>query len=287
MAWTFTDDVTAYGAAVGGLLSSAPERHTVLLSVLATLTSRGPTAFGPAAPLLGWWSDGGAVTAAVLQTPPRALLMTGFPGRSAAKLATALADRGTALPGINGAEPDAAKFAQAWRDVTGQQGHAHQRQRLYRLGKLIPPNPAPAGAARVATAGDAAIARSWYSAFAAEAGLEDAPPDVITSRLGAGQLMFWEAAGEPTSMAGMTDVIDRTARIGPVYTPPGLRGRGYGAGVTAAITEFASDRGAASVVLFTDLANPTSNSIYLKLGYEPVEDRVVITFDGSPRGAGY
>src|SRR5258706_5005272 len=112
MAWTFTDDVAAYGTAAGGLLSSAAERNTVLLSVLGTLTSRGATAFGPGAPLLGWWSDGGAVTAAVLQTPPRALLMTGFPGRSAAKLATALAEGGTALPGINGAEPDAAQFAQ-------------------------------------------------------------------------------------------------------------------------------------------------------------------------------
>jgi predicted GNAT family acetyltransferase len=287
MAWTFTDDVAAYGAAVGGLLSSEPERHTVLSSVLATLTSRGPTAFGPVAPLLGWWSDGGAVTAAVLQTPPHPLLTTGFPGRSAAELATALADRGAIVPGVNGADQDAAAFALAWLDTTGQHGQAHQRQRLYRLGMLVPAHPAPAGAARVATAGDAAIARAWYSAFAAEAGQEDAPAGVITSRLGAGQLMLWEAAGEPVSMAGMTEVIDGTARIGPVYTPPGLRGRGYGGGVTAAITELAGDRGAASVVLFTDLANPTSNSLYLKLGFEPVEDRVLIMFEGSPRGPGY
>ena len=74
MAWTFTDDVTAYDVAAGGLLSSEPERHTVLLSVLATLMNRGLTAFGPAAPLLGWWSDGAVVTAAVLQTPPYPLL---------------------------------------------------------------------------------------------------------------------------------------------------------------------------------------------------------------------
>jgi predicted GNAT family acetyltransferase len=280
MAWSFTDDVTAYSAAAGGLLNSEPERHTVLLSVLATLMSRGPTAFGPAAPLLGWWSDGGAVTAAVLQTPPHALLMTGFGGHSAAELAEVLAGRGTVLPGINGTEPDAAAFALAWRDVTGQQGQARQRQRLYRLCTLIPPNSVPPGAARVATGGDTAIVRSWYSAFAAETGVEEALPGMIDNRLGAGQLMLWEAACEPTSMAGMTDVINGTARIGPVYTPPSLRGRGYGGGVTAAITELATDQGAASVVLFTDLANPTSNSLYLKLGYEPIEDRVLITFRG-------
>jgi predicted GNAT family acetyltransferase len=32
------------------------------------------------------------------------------------------------------------------------------------------------------------------------------------------------------------------------------------------------------VVLFTDLANPTSNALYQRLGYRPVEDRAVVEF---------
>src|SRR5258706_2153071 len=135
MAWTFTDDVAAYGAAAGGLLSSEPERHTVLLSVLATLTSRGPTAFGPMAPLLGWWSDSETVTAAVLRTPPYPLLTTSLDGRPAAELAAGLAGRGTVLSRINGAEPDAAAFAPALRGVTGPQGPGLQPRRVY------PPRP--------------------------------------------------------------------------------------------------------------------------------------------------
>src|SRR5258708_17897146 len=111
MAWTLTEDRGAYGAAAGGLLRSEPERHTVLLSVLATLTSSGPTAFGAAAPLLGWWSDGGAVTAALLQTPPHPLLTTGFPPHSAGELPMAPAPRGTILPRIHGADPDPAPLA--------------------------------------------------------------------------------------------------------------------------------------------------------------------------------
>src|SRR6266568_1235162 len=70
MGWTLTDDVGAYRAAVGELLSSEPERNTVLLSVLASLTRLGPAAFGDAAPLFGWWPRDGAPRAAVLQTPP-------------------------------------------------------------------------------------------------------------------------------------------------------------------------------------------------------------------------
>jgi predicted GNAT family acetyltransferase len=311
MAWTFTDDVGTYTAAVGGLLSEAPEHNTVLLSVLASLTGVGPAAFGPAPPLLGWWSDRGPVRAAILQTPPHPLLMTGLPDNSADGLARALADRGTGLPGISGAEQDAAALAQAWRDLTGRTGRVSQRQRLYRLSRLIPPDPAPRGAPRIAAIGDTSLIRTWYSAFAAETGTEDLPPALIEERLGAGRLMLWEAPerlrgglsgarapdsrerprgglsdacapdsrDEPVSLAGMTAVIAGTARIGPVYTPPQSRGRGYGSAVTAAITQLATSRGAESVVLFTDLANPTSNSIYRRLGYEPVEDRVLITYD--------
>jgi predicted GNAT family acetyltransferase len=138
------------------------------------------------------------------------------------------------------------------------------------------PDPAPDGAARVAADADAAIVRAFYSAFAAEVGHEDAPEQLVADRLMAGQLMLWEAGGEPVSFAGSTGVLEGVARIGPVYTPPRWRGRGYGGAVTAAIGELARERGAASVVLFTDLANAASNSLYVKLGYQPVEDRVLV-----------
>jgi predicted GNAT family acetyltransferase len=68
-------------------------------------------------------------------------------------------------------------------------------------------------------------------------------------------------------------------RLGPVYTPPEHRGRGYGAAVTAVVSQAALDAGAAHVVLFTDLANATSNALYCRLGYRPVEERVVLKFE--------
>ena len=145
---------------------------------------------------------------------------------------------------------------------------------------LLRPDPPPSGTARIAGAADAAVAGSWFSAFSAETGQEDAAEEIVRDRLDAGQLMLWEVSGEPVSLAGMTDVIAGVARVGPVYTPPGRRGRGYAAGVTAAVSELALARGASSVILFTDLANPTSNSLYRRLGYEPVEDRVVLMIGG-------
>lgn len=66
------------------------------------------------------------------------------------------------------------------------------------------------------------------------------------------------------------------ARVGPVYTPPGARGHGYGAGSTYAATLGARAAGAAEVILFTDLANATSNRLYPRLGYVPVGERSMV-----------
>ncbi|MFG2722452.1 GNAT family N-acetyltransferase [Streptomyces sp. NPDC048416] len=68
------------------------------------------------------------------------------------------------------------------------------------------------------------------------------------------------------------------ARIGPVYTPPGLRRHGYAAAVTSAATRLAQNRGAAQMVLFTDLSNPTSNALYQRLGYRPLRDHLSLSF---------
>lgn len=153
-----------------------------------------------------------------------------------------------------------------------------QRQRLYQLGELVTPDPWPAGAATVASSADRAVVMSLHDGFAAETGQSGSAARLVDDRLGEGQLLLWEVAGRPAAMAGVTAVLCGVARVGPVYTPPELRSRGYGAAVTAAITRLAIERGARSVVLFTDLANPTSNSIYQRLGYRPVEDRVVLNF---------
>jgi GNAT superfamily N-acetyltransferase len=277
MTWNLTDDLVAYRAAAWSFLAAEPERYSVLLTVLSTLIRIGPGAYGKQGPLLGWWPADGQVRAAVLQTPPRPMLITTLADDAAEQLAAALASQGTALPGVNGTEQDAGAFASAWQRQTGVGGRIVQRQRLYRLGELEWPNPRPPGSARVASGADIDAVRALYAAFADETG-QDGAPGVAEDRLAAGQLMFWEVAGEPVALAGFSEVIAGAARVGPVYTPRPLRGRGYGGAVTAAVSERAERHGASSVILFTDLANPTSNELYARLGYRPVEDRVVLLF---------
>ena len=138
--------------------------------------------------------------------------------------------------------------------------------------------------ARVATAADRELALRWWIAFGDEVLHEGGPGrdraeatlDHRLSSPSAG-ILLWENAGEPVSIAGWGGPTPNGIRIGPVYTPAECRGRGYGSAVTAAVTQDILDDGAIPV-LFTDLANPTSNKIYQLLGYYPVADRMQVTF---------
>jgi predicted GNAT family acetyltransferase len=68
--------------------------------------------------------------------------------------------------------------------------------------------------------------------------------------------------------------------VGPVYTPHEFRRRGFGSAVTAHVTQRLIEKGA-RVMLFTDAANPTSNSIYQAIGYRLIDELVEIRFVGS------
>lgn len=279
MTWTLTDSIETYAATVTPLLSAEPERYTVLMGVMAGLIEHGPNFYGADPPVLGWWSQDGAVSAAVLQTPPYPVQVTSLPAEAVGPLVAALAPgHAGGITQVLGGEREATAFAQAWARAAGQRYGVEMRQRLYRLGELTPPDPMPEGAARVATSDDIKLAFWLDAVFAAETGQRPASAALIESRLRAGRLMLWEVAGRPVSAAGISALVSGVARIGQVYTPPEHRNRGYGAAVTVAATRLAFGYGATSAILFTDLANPTSNALYGRLGYRPVEDKAVIAF---------
>ena len=103
-------------------------------------------------------------------------------------------------------------------------------------------------------------------------------PRMVEHRISSGGLTLWEDGGRTVAMAGTSTVVAGVARIGPVYTPPARRCHGYGAAVTAAATRAGLAAGADRCMLFTDLANPTSNALYPRLGYRPVGDAVDYAF---------
>jgi predicted GNAT family acetyltransferase len=123
------------------------------------------------------------------------------------------------------------------------------------------------------------------AAFARE--VQDRPgrQTVIAERVEQGRMLLWEVDDRPVALAGLTGAVAGVNRVGPVYTPPERRRQGYGGAATVAVSRLALDHGADEVVLFTDLANPTSNALYQRLGYRPVEDRLILEFTAPAAGS--
>ncbi|MFJ4841583.1 GNAT family N-acetyltransferase [Streptomyces sp. NPDC088746] len=269
MPWTFTDDVDAFLAAAGASLAARPAENTLLLTVTATLRKDGPFAFGTEPPVLGWWRGAdGEVAGALVRTPPYLPLL----GTASPEAVAALADA-LPLPGVNADRDTARVLAARW-----PRHRVDEEHRLYRLGTLVSPSPAPAGRPRAATAADRALLVGWFRAFGEETGQPgDRAGRSVDERTAHGLLTVWEAHGEPVSMAGRSHRIADMVRVAAVYTPPEHRGRGYAAAATAEVSRVAQEEGAGEVLLFTDLGNPTSNGVYRRIGYEAVGDRLLIT----------
>ena len=281
MAWQLTEDLDTFLTTAGGFLRARPAANTIMLTATEQLRAKGAAAYGDVTPVFGWLaSSDGSVAGAFMHTPPFPVVLTDMTGAAAAELAMGLAAKGHQAPGVNATPGPGAAFAAAWQEHTGQSARPGMRMRLYALGTLLPPDPPPPGTARTADATDRDLLLAWLDAFQDEA--QPAGPNeserVVNDRVGWGGLVFWEHQGRPVSLAGRNRPAAGQARVGPVYTPPDLRGRGFGGAATAAITQAALDDGADGVVLFTDLDNPTSNTLYQRLGYRAISDWAVIRF---------
>jgi RimJ/RimL family protein N-acetyltransferase len=275
MVWHLTDSADEFHRVAGDYLRARPVEHTIPLTVVDTLRKRGPHQFGSSDPFFGWWQDdAGGVRGAFLRTPPYPLYVTAAP--AVPELVELLADR--PLPGVNAPARDAELIADAWRRRTGTAAEPGARFRLYRLDALTPPADPP-GAPRVAAAADRDLLIAWMTAFHDEIGENlHHSGGLVDDRLSYEGVMLWEVDGSPVSMASVSRVEAGMLRVLAVYTPKDLRGHGYAGAVTSAVSRAALDAGAEHVVLFADLTNPTSNALYQRLGYRPIEDRTVMEF---------
>ncbi len=221
-------------------------------------------------------SDGDGPVLAAMRTPPRPMLI----GRGSLAAVSALAEAARRdqpdNPGVIGPREEAEAFAVAWgaTDV-----RVDMDMRAYEITAVSPDPRRPAGTLRPVREDEQPLLADFIRGFRRDAHLTDVtPPDEVARRMVARtRAFFLEVDGAPvTSVAGSPD-LPGAARVGMVFTPPELRGRGYGSAATAALSErLLTD--VERVFLFTDLANPTSNSIYQRVGYRPVCDYVELVF---------
>jgi predicted GNAT family acetyltransferase len=218
--------------------------------------------------------QGGVLIAGM--TPPRVLLLaTEGPVSTAAleALAQKVAQDGFKLPGVHGPVGMAKEFARIWCAQAGLQYHLEMRQRIYELRRVMQPI-TPNGRLRLATPGDLDLVFRWTYAFIHEAEPQSSPDDVFEiaeTKIRDRQVYLWDT-GRPAAMASIARPTPNGISIGLVYTPPELRGRGFASACVAALSQKLLNDGWKFCTLFTDLANPTSNDIYQRIGYLPLGD---------------
>jgi predicted GNAT family acetyltransferase len=267
-------DAEEFLARARKFLAAREAEHNLILGLSSSLR-RQPRLYGED-PYLAVVEEGSLVVAAALRTPPHNLVLSEVDDPGAIEpLAADVHGVFDALPGLLAPSEVAAHFASAWRAATGAAGKRVLAERVFRAERVVPARPV-AGRMRPYRSADRGLAVRWLDAFTAEA-LPEPPPepssDWLDRRLAEpeGSVVLWED-GEPASFAAAGGPTPNGIRIGPVYTPPELRGRGYASALVAELTRIQLEGGRRFCFLFTDLANPTSNRIYQRVGYEPVTD---------------
>jgi len=204
-------------------------------------------------------------------------------GQSDATAAIAFADDlaqdGPGLQGVVGALPAAEAFAERWRELTGRTRRLRVRLRQHAL-TTVNDVPAAPGAPRTATEADTEWLIEGQCAFVAEVGVPDPPERVralLPKRVLRGEYRIWDHDGR-TAFAGFSDAAPEFARIAPVYTPPEHRGRGYATSLVARMSSELLARGKQRLFLTTDIANPTSNAIYARIGFRAENDDLHFDF---------
>lgn len=260
--------------------------NNLIIGVPARVTER-PGFYGDFPVYLATVDKGAELVAAAACTPPHNLIVYSARGADPEPLTLILQDAlafysdlpsdnpARRTPGIVANGDTALAFAQLWTQQTGQPYKLAMNQRIYELRAVTPPANVP-GHMRQARDEDIDLLAEWTFMFNVDCHLPTIARDEARATayryLDRGAAYLWELEGQPVSMAGRGRNSSHGITVGLVYTPPELRGRGYASACVATLSQQLLDAGWDFCTLYTDLANPTSNDIYQRIGYRPVCD---------------
>ena len=224
--------------------------------------------------------DGEHVLGAGWMTPPHPLGLTALPAAAIPLVVEHARSLGDSVSSLVGPKDTAIAFKDAWLAVVGGSVKSTIAQRIFRLSSLVTP-PEVEGAMRLAAEPDRALLEDWHLAFIVDCGLtgnRQQAVDACDRGLKKQSLYVWHVGPEPVAMVGCIGPTPSGIRVGWVYTPPERRRRGYATALVAEASKKQLEQGRKFCFLYTDLANPTSNGIYQKIGYQPVSDSMHFIF---------
>jgi uncharacterized protein len=272
-------DVEPFLAEAGPFLVSEEACNNLILGLAGTIRDT-PDRYAQR----HFWvvSEAGRIVAVAMRTPPYNVIL----GRSAddRALEALVGEIEDDLPGATGVRPEIDTFVALWAAAHDVEPRAIRGMGVCAL-ERVQPVPSARGVSRPATADDGPLLLEWMDAFGEEVLDENDPGRLearnqVEHRLSGrdGGFMLWEDVGRVVSLSGWGGTTPNGIRVGPVYTPPELRGRGYATSLVAELSQRLLDGGRTFIFLYTDLANPTSNAIYERIGYVKVAESAMFTF---------
>lgn len=194
-----------------------------------------------------------------------------------------LSNKTPEIPGILGFIEGALKFGELWTRKHNKALHLDMHERIYQLEEV---NPVTLGSYlfEPATKADKQLILEWTKAFILEAIPTNLSPEETTmlkridKAIERRMVYLLKVNDKIVSMAKKAGITPNGQTINAVYTPPNKRKQGYGTEVVAKLSQTILDEGKKYCFLFTDLANPTSNRIYQRIGYKPIIDIDVYLF---------
>lgn len=268
MRWELETDLGGFAARVRPLLE-AHIQNNVVATVLDGMLQGQPRNSPPV--LAAAVDESGTVTAAAMRTAPWPMLCTAIGAEDAGPLLDLWLAHDPELPGINALKDTARSIAAAWTGRTGGSDRCRTAMAMHCLTSVVdPPRPGP-GRLVTAIEADRDLALRWWEAFVADSHVIDAGPEArvatVDFRITRRDLFLWQDQDRPVALVSSNPAVAGVVRIGPVYTPDEERRHGYASSAVAAVSRHALGTGAHTCMLYTDLANPTSNKIYADVGY--------------------
>ncbi|OGO03864.1 MAG: hypothetical protein A2Y72_02380 [Chloroflexi bacterium RBG_13_53_26] len=266
---TFENDPRAFCDTALPFLTEAEAENNLLIGVSSRLAAEHSTD----SPQSFFWTvhDGPRTCGAGMWMPPHDLALSHpFPAAALAALSELLVQMRLALPGVLGPDYAAREFAAKWT-VTGiPKADLWRRERIYRL-QRVEPLPLTPGRMMRAEGEHVAGLTPWVDDFLRETGENEQSLAILSAAIAGGRLFVWWN-GKPVSMAAWARPTPNGVCVNLVYTPPEERRRGYATAVVSTLSSMLLGQGRSFCALYTDLSNPTSNSMYQRIGYVPILD---------------
>jgi uncharacterized protein len=269
-------DVLEFLEAAQAWLREAEAENNLLLGMALNRRGREPTD-----PLCYWATvrAGHSIVGCACRTPPRSLVLSRLPTAAVAALVERFSTVDASLSGVTGPAAEAEAFAKHWNARHGGRSSVRIRLRLHELTRPPRLDGTLPGSLRKAADTDVALAREWIEAYVRDTGIDPATGDMAERLIERGQLFLWADGGDVRSMAAAARDTGSGCSINTVYTPPRFRRHGYASATVAALSDRLLEAGRRFCCLYTDVSNPTSNSIYARIGYRPIRDDVEIALE--------